>query len=66
MAQSSWLNCALRGDEAVYSQRAGRHFSTNLMSRYIGVSQNGRFDVSIQELVSKAENPGGFLRKNVF
>ena len=36
------------------------------MSRYIGASQNGRFDVRIQELVSKAENPGGFLRKNVF
>ena len=46
--------------------RAGRHFRTKLMSRYIGSSPNGRFDVRFEELVSKAENPGGFLRKNVF
>ena len=29
-------------------------------------SQNGWFDVRFEELVSKAKNPGGFLRKNVF
>ena len=45
---------------------AGRHFRTKLMSRYIGVGQNDGFDVRIQELVSKAENPGGFLRKKFF
>ena len=36
------------------------------MSRYIGSSPNGRLYVRFEELVSKAENPGGFLRKNVF
>ena len=36
------------------------------MSRYIGADQNGRFDVRIQELVSKVQNPGGFLRQNIF
>ena len=46
--------------------RAGRHFRKKLMSRYIGSSPHGRFDVRIEELVSKAENPGLFLRKNVF
>ena len=50
----------------VGSHRAGRHFRKKLMSRYIGSSPNGRFDVRFEELVSKAENPGGFLRKNVF
>ena len=44
----------------------GRRFRTNLMSRYICFSQNGRFDVRFEELVSKAKNPGGFLRRNVF
>ena len=48
------------------SHCSGRHFRTKLMSRYIGVGPNDRFDVRIQELVSKAKNPGGFLRKNVF
>ena len=33
------------------------------MSQYIGSGQNNRFDVRIQELVSKVQNPGGFLRK---
>ena len=36
------------------------------MSRYICFSPNGQFDVRFEELVSKAKNPGGFLRKNVF
>ena len=45
---------------------SGRHFRTKLMSRYIGAGQNDRFDVRIQEVVSKVQNPGGFLRKNVF
>ena len=36
------------------------------MSRYIGAGQNDRFDVRIQELVSKVQNPGGFLRKKFF
>ena len=48
------------------SHCAGRRFRTKLKSRYIGAGQNDRVDVRIQELVSKAENPGGFLRKNVF
>ena len=48
------------------SHCAGRHFRTKLMSQYIGAGQNDRFDVRIQELVSKVQNPGGFLRKNVF
>ena len=30
------------------------------------MGQNDRFDVRIQELVSKAKNPGGFLRKKRF
>ena len=29
----------------------------------LGAGQNDRFDVRIQELVSKIQNPGGFLRK---
>ena len=33
------------------------------MSRYIGASQNSRFDVRIQELVSKVQNPDPFLKK---
>ena len=41
--------------------RAGRHFRTKLMSRYIGSSPNGRFDVRFEELVSKVQNPGGFF-----
>ena len=41
-----------------------RHFRTKLMSQYIGSSQKKkRFDVRIQELVSKVQNPGPFLRK---
>ena len=36
------------------------------MSQYIGAGQNDRFDVRMQELVSKAKNPGGFLRKTFF
>ena len=41
----------------------GRHFRTKLMSRNIGSGQNNRFDVRIQELVSKVQNPGPYLRK---
>ena len=48
------------------SHCAGRHFRTKLMSQYIGAGQNDRFDVRIQELNSKAKNPGGGLRKKVF
>ena len=48
------------------SHCAGRHFRIKSMSRYIGAGQNDQFDVRMQELVSKAKNPGGFLRKNVF
>ena len=48
------------------THRPGRRFRTNLMSRYICFSPNGQFDVRFEELVSKAKNPGGFLRKNVF
>ena len=48
------------------THRTGRRFRTKLMSRYIGSSPNGQFDVRFEERVSKAENPGGFLRKNVF
>ena len=33
------------------THRAGRHFRTKLMSRYIGSSTNGQFDVRIEELV---------------
>ena len=46
--------------------RSGRPLRINLMSRYICFSQNGRFDVSFEELVSKVQNPGGFFRKIVF
>ena len=37
-----------------YTHRPGRPLSINLMSRYICFSQNGRFDVRFEELVSKA------------
>ena len=46
--------------------RSGRPLRINLMSWYICFSQNGRFDVSFEELFSKAKNPGGFFRNNVF
>ena len=36
------------------------------MSRYIGAGQNGRFDMRIQELVSKVQNSGRLLRKKRF
>ena len=52
-----------QGDNA---HRSGRHFRTKLMSRYIGADQNDRFDVRMQELVSKAKNPGGFFEKKRF
>ena len=48
------------------SHRPGRPREINFMSRYICFSQNGPFDVSFEELFSKAKNPGGFFRKNVF
>ena len=53
-------------DLGVGPHRTGRRFRTKLMSRYIYFSPNGRFDVRFEELVSKAENPGGFLRKKSF
>ena len=46
--------------------RPGRPREINFMSRYICFSQNGPFDVSFEELFSKAKNPGGFFRKIVF
>jgi len=48
------------------THRSGRPLRINLMSRYICFSQNGRFDVSFEELFSKVQNPGGFFRKIVF
>ena len=48
------------------SHRPGRPLRINLMSRYICFSQIGPFDVSFEELFSKAKNPGGFFRKIVF
>ena len=48
------------------SHCSGRHFRTKLMSRYIGAGQNDWLDVRIQELVSKAKNSRGFLRKKRF
>ena len=44
----------------------GRYFWTKLMCQTIGSGQNNRFDLRIQELVSKVQNPGGFLRKKKF
>ena len=52
--------------KTVWPHPSGRPLRINLMSRYICFSQNGGFDVSFEELVSKAKNPGGFLRKTVF
>ena len=52
--------------EPIYSHLPGRPLRINLMSRYICFSQNGRFDVSFEELFSKVQNPGGFFRKIVF
>ena len=48
------------------THRPGRPREINFMSRYICFSQNGPFDVSFEELFSKAKNPGGFFRKIVF
>ena len=61
-----WNQKHLKSKSPSGPHRVGRHFRTKLMSPYIGSSPNGRFDVRFEELVSKAENPGGFLRKNVF
>ena len=36
------------------------------MSRYIGAGQNDQFDVRIQELVSKVQNPGSFFHFDTF
>ena len=47
-------------------QCTGRHFRTKLMSQYIGSDQKKKFDVRIQELVSKVQKNGGFLRKKRF
>ena len=70
-----WMETCIynNGDEDSYhhslrslSHRSGRHFRTKLMSRYIGAGKNDRFDVRMQELVSKAKYPGGILaRANV-
>ena len=51
---------------SLLSHLPGRPLRINLMSRYICFSQNGRYDVSFEELFSKVQNPGGFFRKNVF
>ena len=48
------------------THRSGRPLRINFMSRYICFSQIGPFDVSFEELFSKAKNPGGFFRKIVF
>ena len=62
--KSKFVGCQFFCSEvATGTHRAGRHFRTKLMSRYIGSSPNGWFDVRFEELVSKTENPGGFLRK---
>ena len=62
--QVRWGPCLV--PTQLWSQCAGRHFRTKLMSWYIGAGQNDRFDVRIQELVSKVQNPRGFLRKKSF
>ena len=36
------------------------------MSQYVEIHRKNRFDVRIQELVSKVQDPRGFLRKNGF
>ena len=43
----------------IISHCTGRHFKTKLMSQYIGAGQNDRFDVRMEEVVSKAKNPAG-------
>ena len=48
------------------SHCSGRDFRPKLMSRYIGAGQNDRFDVRIQELVSKVQDPGGIFEKKHF
>merc|ERR1711928_90319 len=47
-------------DPTLSTQCAGRHLRTKLISQYIGSGQKKRFDVRIQELVSKVQNPGEF------
>ena len=61
-----WVWNILEGAFNQRTHRPGRRFRTKLMSQYICFSPNGQFDVRFEELVSKVQNPGGFLRKNVF
>ena len=48
------------------THRPGRPLRINFMSRYICFSKIGPFDVSFEELFSKAKDPGGFFRKKTF
>ena len=66
-----WTTClecllCLSVSKTHISHLPGRPLRIDLMSRYICFSQNGRFDVSFEELFSKAKNSGGFFRKLVF
>ena len=51
------------GDNTDDPGHNAREGTLGQMSQHIGSGQNNRFDVRIQELVSKVQNPGGFLRK---
>ena len=54
------------GDNTDDPGHNAREGTLGQMSQHIGSGQNNRFDVRIQELVSKVQNPGGFLRKKRF
>ena len=54
------------GDNTDDPGHNAREGTLGQMSQHIGSGQNNRFDVRIQELVSKVQNPGPFWRKNVF
>ena len=44
----------------------GRNSETKLKSQYVEIQGKNRFDVRTPELVSKVQNPGGFLGKYGF
>ena len=49
------------------AQCAGWHFETKIqtISQYVQIHRKNLFDVRVQELVSKVQNPGRFLRKQI-
>ena len=61
-----WLGARWYANNQPFTHLPGRPLRINFMSRYICFSQIGLFDVSFEDLFSKAKIPGGFFRKIVF